>query len=542
MRSGSASPPAVARLHVDAPGDRSAAASASSVVAAAGAAASGGADLEASAAPATAPVGGCGGGGASAPAPAAASLAPPTSAAAAAATAGDGGGGAGGGGNNNNGGGDGGRGGGCGGGGGDCACAAATAAAAAAAAATPLAAVPGGVAPCWLTAAPSFPAAAAAATAAAAACFAATALAAPAAAATARGSTEMSRARRARRRASRRDDSVSSSAAFGSAAGTASTRATGRVSGAASGAGGGVDRATTDARSAYATDSSANKTQPKSRARRRGWRGGASCPAAAPSMRPSSPPRRARLDRGSMRVSRAAPIHRETSVMCTKTLSRLCSAFSRQFSVRTRFAHAMAGNVDATLAKVTAVLAVKAAVINLLTARARLKHSDHATGRPEPWKEARLVLRGCAPTHRFHVWNAGCQHTQGAPAPVPLGLRNLPSFSVDRASGGAHACAQPEARNSLLLWPAHLSLTLLPLAFFFFQNCMENEPYFLALALAASRVNDPAATSKLLTVYCTARCVHSVVFLSGLPQPLRAMAYLTGLGAAILLAVSVLSA
>ena len=149
--------------------------------------------------------------------------------------------------------------------------------------------------------------------------------------------------------------------------------------------------------------------------------------------------------------------------------------------------------INQAIAVCGAVLAVKAAVINLLTARARFKFNDWSTGR-----DKNIGWREDANMNKFLVklFNTSL-------------VTFLPSYPVERLTGCMH-------------------------------NIVENEPFFLALALALSMTNKATGTvATVCNTYTYARCVHSAVFLHSAPQPSRAIPYLVGLGCTFMLAFSV---
>jgi hypothetical protein len=74
------------------------------------------------------------------------------------------------------------------------------------------------------------------------------------------------------------------------------------------------------------------------------------------------------------------------------------------------------------------------------------------------------------------------------------------------------------------------------------KNASENEPLFLCLALACA-IAGPVApwAGTCVKVFGAARFLHAAVMLNdSLPQPARAVCYLTGVGATIAMALAVL--
>ena len=73
------------------------------------------------------------------------------------------------------------------------------------------------------------------------------------------------------------------------------------------------------------------------------------------------------------------------------------------------------------------------------------------------------------------------------------------------------------------------------------RNNNENEPYFLALAVAyvASGVAAPAWAATAVKTYVAGRYAHNVFYLFGVQQPFRAFAYLPALFSMIFLAASI---
>lgn len=144
------------------------------------------------------------------------------------------------------------------------------------------------------------------------------------------------------------------------------------------------------------------------------------------------------------------------------------------------------------VAGVAAVLALKSCTLHLATARARVKADDYKHGSLE-WNADKIT--GTAIKSVFHVTM----------------MAGLPSYSV----ASLEQCV---------------------------KNATENEPIFLCLALAAAAAGSvaPWATG-VVKLFGVARCAHAGVMLSdALPQPARAVCYLTGLGATVALALSVL--
>jgi len=61
------------------------------------------------------------------------------------------------------------------------------------------------------------------------------------------------------------------------------------------------------------------------------------------------------------------------------------------------------------------------------------------------------------------------------------------------------------------------------------QNAMETEPFFLAMALGiAVRGKSKEWVATLLKAFGVVRCADALVFLAGIPQPVRALTYLAG--------------
>jgi len=144
------------------------------------------------------------------------------------------------------------------------------------------------------------------------------------------------------------------------------------------------------------------------------------------------------------------------------------------------------------VAGVAAVLALKSCTLHLATARARIKFDDFKHGSLE-WKADQNIGSGLRSV--FHV----------------AMVADLPSYSV----ASLEQCV---------------------------KNATENEPLFLCLALAATLSGGvaPWATGAV-KLFGVARCAHAGVMLSdALPQPARAVCYLTGVGATVALALSVL--
>ena len=146
---------------------------------------------------------------------------------------------------------------------------------------------------------------------------------------------------------------------------------------------------------------------------------------------------------------------------------------------------------NTAIATCAAVLSVKAVTINLLTSRARMKFSDFTTGRTTKLEEDATMPKFLQTLLKTSL------------------LTNLPSYSVERYSACMH-------------------------------NIVENEPFFLALALALSMTDKaPASTAAICTTYAATRCLHSAVFIHGAPQPFRLIFYAAGVGCTLMLAFSV---
>jgi uncharacterized MAPEG superfamily protein len=146
----------------------------------------------------------------------------------------------------------------------------------------------------------------------------------------------------------------------------------------------------------------------------------------------------------------------------------------------------------AAVAGVAATLAIKTCTLHLATARARLKYNDTKHAAIE-WKADRDTHPAVKAAFR------ACMLTQ------------LPSWSV----AALEQCV---------------------------KNASENEPLFLCLALAASAAGPVAPwAAGAVRLFGASRCVHAVVMLhDGLPQPVRAVCYLAGVGATFALALAVL--
>jgi uncharacterized MAPEG superfamily protein len=146
------------------------------------------------------------------------------------------------------------------------------------------------------------------------------------------------------------------------------------------------------------------------------------------------------------------------------------------------------------VASAAATLALKSCTLHLATARARVKFTDYKHGALE-WKADRETGPALRSVFRVSM------------------LASLPSYSV----AALEQCV---------------------------KNAAENEPLFLCLALAAAAAGPvaPWATGAV-KLFGVARCVHAAVMLhDGLPQPCRAVCYLTGLGATVAMALAVLLA
>lgn len=141
------------------------------------------------------------------------------------------------------------------------------------------------------------------------------------------------------------------------------------------------------------------------------------------------------------------------------------------------------------MAQVAGALAAKAAVVNVLTARARLKADDFKTGRPVgSWAADDNVPPLVGKTLRLAL------------------LCHLPSWSVEKLVGYA-------------------------------TNVCQNEPLFVGLALSLLAAGTPAGWAvTAVKVYGVSRFVHAATFLFDTVQPTRAAAWLTGVFATLALA------
>lgn len=148
----------------------------------------------------------------------------------------------------------------------------------------------------------------------------------------------------------------------------------------------------------------------------------------------------------------------------------------------------------------SSLLAVKIGTLHFLTVRSRLLSGDFATGRPqnEAWKEEGKML----PMYGLFF-------------KVSLGAFGPMLASTDRFTG-------------------------------LVANAVENEPYFMALAVAIATLGKPSPmASTLVKTYVAGRYFHALVYLAEFPEVLqphktfiRAQGFLAGQAALFGLALS----
>ena len=147
----------------------------------------------------------------------------------------------------------------------------------------------------------------------------------------------------------------------------------------------------------------------------------------------------------------------------------------------------------------SSLLAVKIGTLHFLTVRSRLLSGDFATGRPqnEAWKEEGKMLPIYAKMFTCMLCAIG------------------PSPSTDRFTG-------------------------------LVANAVENEPYFMALAVAIATLGKPSPmAATLVKTYVAGRYFHALVYLTEFPEVLqphktfiRAQGFLAGQAALLGLALS----
>ena len=123
----------------------------------------------------------------------------------------------------------------------------------------------------------------------------------------------------------------------------------------------------------------------------------------------------------------------------------------------------------------TSLLAVKIGVLHFATVRSRLITGDFATGRPqnEPWKEEGKMLPLYAMIFKTALFAVG------------------PTPSTDRFSGVV-------------------------------ANAVENEPFFMALAVAIATLGKPSPmAATMVKAYVVGRYVHAAVYLTEFPEALQ---------------------